>query len=59
MGFALAGLIVTLAMKEIVLHLAIDDNWGFANEETADGTAPGGDVEKQQSPRSGVRNQEG
>ena len=55
MGFALARLSVTLAMKEIVLPLANDDNWGFASEETADGTTPGGDAEKQQGPRSEVR----
>ena len=46
MGFALAGLIVTLA-REVVLHLAIDDNPGRSeNEEAVDGETQGGNVEK-------------
>ena len=45
MGFALAGLIVTLA-QEIVFHIAIDDIWGSENEEAVDGETQGGNVEK-------------
>lgn len=44
--FALAELTVTLAMKEIVFHLAIDDNWGSEIEEAVDGETQGGKVEK-------------
>ena len=58
MGFAGAGLIATFGMKEIILHLNTDENWGFQNPvgaatdaEMGVQAAPGNDVEKQEEPR--------